>query len=91
MAYETYYGTKKTSMSGGGRIIYIERRWGFEPGEIVKFMAYPIKKPKEVVNLYKRICATGNGGMGIYVDRSWGFPDDEFIVYALTKTDKGIV
>lgn len=91
MATETFYETKKSCLSGGGRIVYIPKAWGFEPGEIVKFSAYPISRPKEVVNLYKKVCATGNGSQGIYIDRNWGFPDDEFIVFSITKTDKGFI
>lgn len=91
MVNETFYGTKKSTTSGRGRIIYIPKDWGFDSGDIVRLTAYPIGRPKDVVNLYKKVCATGNGSQGIYIDRNWGFGDDEFIVFSMTKTDRGYV
>lgn len=77
------------AISGTGRILRLRREWGFQPGDIIKFSAYPISKPKDVVNVYKKVCAMNGGeSVGIYVDRSWGFEDGELIVFSVTPTDK---
>lgn len=89
---ETYYGTKRSNASGTGRSITIDIRWGFEPGEIVKLKAYPIGKPNDAVNLYRKICRLGaRNRVGFYLDKSWGFEDDDFIVFSITKVDKGFI
>lgn len=93
MVTETYYATKPMSRVGNGRVLRIEKNWnwGFEPGDIVRFTAYPINRPRDIVNVYKKVCAVSIYGLGIYVDRSWGFEDDELIVFTLTPTDKIMV
>lgn len=87
MATPTFYCTRRMTSSGSGRVLRVYKQWGFEVGDIVKFTAYPITRPKDSVTLYKKVCASGTNSQVIYVDRNWGFGDDELIVYSLTPVE----
>lgn len=88
---EKYYGTKRSSSLGTGRVLYLPKEWGFSFGEIVKFKAYPMNRPDDSVNLYRKICRAGTDSTVVYLDRSWGFEDDDLIVFSVTRTDKGFI
>jgi len=90
-ANEVYYTTRKSSKTGTGRIIYINRNWGFMSGDSVKVNIYPVGRPKDGVTVYKKISATGSGSLGVYLDRNWGFDDNELLVMAVSHNEKEII
>lgn len=87
---ETYFTTKRSAKSGGGRIVYIDPRWGFIPGEMVEVAMYPIGKRKLMKKAVKKVSYTGES-QGLYVPKKWGFADDDMLVVSVRRVrDTGV-
>lgn len=83
MKYPEYCGTKKVRPSGQASVVYLDKEWGFNKGDIVDISIYNLYDPEDNRTTYsatKKLSKVGSGS-AFYIDKIWGFvPGDEVVV-----------
>lgn len=86
MTDRVYYGTIPVRKSGRTQTVHVNSEWGFQAGDWVQIVLWPVDNPGKKIIVTKKLSPRGRG-IGFYCSSKWGLRNGELVTYRMRKVD----